>query len=221
MCLYEIRRAGGSVDWMVLAFCEMGTHLHLVIETPSGGLPEGMQRFSSRFTRRLHGRRGTNGHIFQGRYKAKLVTDARQLYNTVAYVVRNPMTEGWCEQPGDWAWSSHRAAAHGIDDGLVATSRLVDLLGFQGDDAASRYRRLTGDSAPTVPLPVRVPEPAELTTLISRGDPREIIVAHVVHGYSLREIALAMGVSPSTTSRRYAEGRRLLAAGEIDLLKGV
>jgi hypothetical protein len=197
----------------------MGTHFHLIVETPTGGLSRGMQALESRYVRRVHGRRGTFGPVFQGRFKAKLIGDARQLYNTVTYVARNPVTEGWCEQPGDWAWSSHRATASGIDDGLVATSRLIDLLGYRGDDGPGQYRRLTGDTATEIPRPVPVPEPADLRALVPNGDPREIAVACIFHGYSLREIAKQLGVSASTVSRRYEDGRAMLQS-EIDLLKG-
>ena len=205
--LRELRGVSQTVRWVVLAYCQMDNHVHLLIGTPESGLARGMQLLNSRYARRLHARHGSFGHVYQGRYKAKPITDDGQLFATVAYIARNPVVAGMCAQPGEWPWSSHRAQVHRRDDGLVAASRLHDLLSGRSGDAASQYRSLAGDVNVPVPEPIVVPPPVPLASLVRDGDAAAIAVAHLEHCYSVREIAAAIGLSPATVARRLKQGR--------------
>ena len=53
--------------WLCHAYCLMGNHVHLLIETPKANLGSGMQQLNGRFTQRLNHRNETYGHVFQGR----------------------------------------------------------------------------------------------------------------------------------------------------------
>ncbi len=205
--LRELRSASQTARWIVLAYCLMDNHVHLLIETPCGGLAKGMQLLNGRYARRLHGRHGSFGHVYQGRYYAKPVTDDRQLFATVAYIARNPVVAGTCAHPGDWPWSSHRAQAQGRDGGLIAISRLHDLLSERSGDGVAQYRSLTGDGDSAVPEPIALPPAVPLASLVRDGDAASIAVAHLEHCYSVREIAAAMGLSPATVARRLKQGR--------------
>jgi len=69
-CLEE---ACSSMDWRLYAWCLMGNHYHLCIETPHPNLVEGMRWLQSTFANRFNRFRKSNGHVFQGRYKAILL----------------------------------------------------------------------------------------------------------------------------------------------------
>ena len=56
----------------------MSNHYHLVVETPKGNLVEGMGWLQSTFANRFNRFRGENGHVFQGRYKALILSDEAQ-----------------------------------------------------------------------------------------------------------------------------------------------
>jgi REP element-mobilizing transposase RayT len=66
-----------KADWLVHAYCLMGNHFHLVLETPRGNLVSGMKWFLGTYTLRFNRRHGVTGHLFGGRYKA-LVIDPSQ-----------------------------------------------------------------------------------------------------------------------------------------------
>lgn len=55
--------------WDVLAYCLMGNHVHLVVETPEPNLLAGMQWLHGKYGRYFNDRHDLFGHLFQGRYK--------------------------------------------------------------------------------------------------------------------------------------------------------
>ena len=57
-------------DWRLHGWCLMGNHYHLLIETPQPNLVDGMKWLQSTFANRFNRFRNSNGHVFQGRYKA-------------------------------------------------------------------------------------------------------------------------------------------------------
>ena len=64
-------------QWRLHAWCLMGNHYHLLIETPSPDLVEGMRWLQSTFANRFNRYHKSNGHVFQGRYKAILLARDR------------------------------------------------------------------------------------------------------------------------------------------------
>jgi len=98
--------------WQVHAYCLMPNHFHLVIETPSPNLVEGMKWFLGVYTRRFNLRHKVFGHLFSGRYKALIVDGSGTGYlKTVCdYVHLNPVRAGLLtpEEPlGVYHWSSY------------------------------------------------------------------------------------------------------------------
>ena len=59
-----------KTDWQVHAWCLMGNHFHLVVETPRGNLVAGMKWLLGTYTGRFNRRHKLFGHLFSGRYKA-------------------------------------------------------------------------------------------------------------------------------------------------------
>lgn len=117
----------------VWAYCLMPNHTHL-IATPSNdkGLARAMAVFNATYARRIHGRRGLSGHLWQGRY-ASFPMDETYLYRCVRYVGLNPVRAGLVENACEWPWSSVRAHLNGNADPLLTPGPIAELL---GDDAA-------------------------------------------------------------------------------------
>jgi REP element-mobilizing transposase RayT len=95
--------------WLCLAYCLMDNHVHLLIETPEGGLGRGMQLLHGLYADTFNKRHGRSGHLFQGRYGAERIKTDAQLWVTARYIARNPVEAGLCAEPGGWVWSSHAA----------------------------------------------------------------------------------------------------------------
>ncbi len=81
-----------KTGWQVHAFCLMGNHFHLVVETPQGNLVAGMKWLLGTYTSRFNRRHKLFGHLFSGRYKALIVDGSGNGYlKTVCdYVHLNP-----------------------------------------------------------------------------------------------------------------------------------
>ena len=103
----EIRQQG----WRCYAYCLMGNHYHLLIETPEANLVAGMRRLNGVYTQAFNRRHRRVGHVFQGRYKSIVVDKDNYGLALCRYIVLNPVRAGMVKRVSDWAWSSYRASA--------------------------------------------------------------------------------------------------------------
>src|SRR6185369_14352378 len=97
----EILGSIASVSrWAVHAYCLMGNHYHLLLETPRPNLSAGMQRINGRYTQWFNRRHRRAGHLLQGRFKAILVERDPHLLELCRYVVLNPVRAGMAAGAG-------------------------------------------------------------------------------------------------------------------------
>ncbi len=96
-------------NWICHAYCLMGNHYHLVVETPDGNLSKGMRQLNGRYTQYSNRRHKRVGHLFQGRYTAILVDKDAYLLELSRYVVLNPVRARMVKRPNQWPWSSYHA----------------------------------------------------------------------------------------------------------------
>lgn len=102
-------------DWRCLAFCQMTTHVHLLVEVPDGSLPVGMAHLNREYSKHFNDRHSRAGYFVRKRYGSRRVEGARDLLGTYAYVVLNPVREWMCRRAEDWIWSSYRTTIGKID----------------------------------------------------------------------------------------------------------
>jgi putative transposase len=109
--LSTLAEACAKTDWQVHAYCLMGNHFHLVIETPNPNLVVGMKWFLGTYTARFNRRHKLFGHLFSGRYKSLVVDGSGNGYlRTVCdYVHLNPVRAKLLrpeQKLTDFMWSS-------------------------------------------------------------------------------------------------------------------
>lgn len=132
--------------WVVHAFCQMGNHYHLVVETLDGNLARGMRQLNGEFTRRFNFRNATVGHLFQGRYHAILVQRQAYLLELSRYVVLNPVRAGMVATPDAWPWSSYAiTCCDAPAPEWLSTDWLLNQFGVQRADAIHAYREFVSD----------------------------------------------------------------------------
>jgi REP element-mobilizing transposase RayT len=91
--------------------CLMGTHYHIVVETPRGNLSEVMRHLNGRYTELTNARHELTGHLFGGRFSAHVIERDRYLRRSIRYLALNPVEGGLVSDPADWPWSTYSATA--------------------------------------------------------------------------------------------------------------
>lgn len=152
--LEVIAQAMDRYDAEVLAYCQMGNHFHLVLNTRQANLSRLMRHVNGVYTQVFNQRHGLVGHLFQGRFKAILVDRDAYLLALCRYVERNPVAASMVAAADDWPWSSYRAHV-----GNAATPPWLDSDGLHGyllgrpvdgardrQQAAQRYAALVNEA---------------------------------------------------------------------------
>jgi putative transposase len=94
-------------NWLCHAYCLMGNHYHLLIETPEGNLSAGMRQLNGVYTQAFNRSHHRDGHVFKGRFKAILVEKESHLLELCRYVVLNPVRAAMTARPEQYQWSSY------------------------------------------------------------------------------------------------------------------
>jgi putative transposase len=105
--LAALHLAQQRIEVPILAACLMPNHFHFVVR------PSADEDFSA-WTRWLftthvrwyHAKYQTQGHLWQGRYKAFLIQEDHHLLTVMRYVERNALRANLVERAEDWAWGS-------------------------------------------------------------------------------------------------------------------
>ena len=96
---------GERYGWGCHAFCLMGTHYHLLLETERESLSRGLHRLNGVYAQLFNRRHARTGHLFGGRFHAWVIRDEGHLRATLRYVLDNPVRAGLCASASDWPWS--------------------------------------------------------------------------------------------------------------------
>jgi putative transposase len=127
----------------VHAYVLMTNHVHLLVTPQSrASLGKAMHWTGSVFAQQINVRYGRTGSRFEGRYKARFIQDETHFLTCMRYIEENPLRAGMVGAPGDYRWSSFRANALGLDDGLVTTHSIYERLADTPTDRIERYRAL-------------------------------------------------------------------------------
>ena len=102
-------------DFAVMAYCQMGNHYHLVLQTRQGHLSRGMRFLNGKYSQYFNRQHRLVGHVFQGRYNAVLCQGDDYLRELSRYTELNPVRARLVSHPGDWIWSSYVAIIGMID----------------------------------------------------------------------------------------------------------
>jgi len=103
-CLEE---ASNMFDIQIHAYCLMDNHYHLLIHTPNGSLSRAMRHINGVYTQRYNRSKKTDGPLFRGRYKAKLIEEDCYLLLVSRYIHLNPVEAKLVSCPAKYRWSSY------------------------------------------------------------------------------------------------------------------
>ncbi|MFA4874951.1 MAG: transposase [bacterium] len=116
----------------VHAYTLMDNHYHLLIHTPEMGLARAMRHINGVYTQKFNKVHRTDGPLFKGRYRAKLVDKDEYLLEVVRYIHMNAVDAGLVRYPGSYVWSSHLAYLQ--PEQRVKWLTADEVLGYFGKD---------------------------------------------------------------------------------------
>ena len=88
--LLTLEEAHERFEAKIHAYCLMGNHYHLLVETPHANLDRVMRHINGVYTQRYNRRKSTDGPLFRGRYKSILVDESSYLLQVGRYIHLNP-----------------------------------------------------------------------------------------------------------------------------------
>jgi putative transposase len=107
--------------WTCLLFCQMTTHVHVMIETFDRSLSNGMKRLNEGYGREFNGRHDRHGALIRRRFWSRRIEEDAYLLGAFRYAAINPVREGLCIRAEDWHWSSFATSC-----GLASSFPFVD-----------------------------------------------------------------------------------------------
>ena len=128
--------------WLVLSYCLMGNHYHVLVQTIGPNLARGMRQLNGVYAQWFNRRHVRVGHLFEGRYKAVLVQEGEHFERALRYVVRNPVRAGLTRCVDEWRWTSHGAMVGAAREGVVP---VVEVLSAPGAGSAQRSPPIRND----------------------------------------------------------------------------
>lgn len=149
LTLLKIFKEEGAV---LLGYCLMGNHLHLLIYVHSVNiLSLVMKRIGTGYAWWFNKKYKRTGHLFQGRFKSEPVEDDRYLLVVIRYIHLNPVKAGLVRKPEAYRWSSC-ATYYGKRDyltGLTGTDPILSLFDAGKSEAIQDFRRFMGEDSST------------------------------------------------------------------------
>lgn len=130
------------------AFAMMTNHIHLYMVTPKANLAEAMFSLNNAYSHYFNRLHGATGHLFEGRYKYKLIQDDKYSLALTRYIHFNPVKAGLAAKPEDYTWSS-AAQYLGKEDGFADKGVVLDTLGDSPAASLAKYLEYMAEPIPS------------------------------------------------------------------------
>ncbi|NTU93848.1 MAG: addiction module toxin RelE [Chlorobiaceae bacterium] len=133
--------------WVCHAYCLMGNHYHLLVETPDANLSDGMHLLNGMYTQAFNHRHLRTGHVYEGRFRSNLVEKGSYLLELSRYIVLNPVRAGLTARPEEYRWSSYHATCGTVHrPGFLHTDWILEQFGNARTPAVNAYVRFVNDA---------------------------------------------------------------------------
>jgi putative transposase len=145
--LEQIIREEGCI---LLGYCLMGNHLHLLICAYSGeSLSLAMKRTGTSYAWWFNWKYERTGHVFQDRFRSECVEDDSYLLVVIRYIHQNPVKAGLAREPEAYKWSSCSTYFGGKDylPGLTSTDFILSLFDTEKSVAIEHFRKFMGEDS--------------------------------------------------------------------------
>lgn len=121
-----INEACERLPLRVVSWCLMPNHFHMVLwPYNDGDLSRWMQWLMTCHVRRYHRHYHSDGHVWQGRFKAFPIQEDDHYLTVLRYVERNPVRAKLVKRAEEWRWSSLYTLLHPEKHSFLAEGPLT------------------------------------------------------------------------------------------------
>jgi putative transposase len=220
--LNTLGRTIDKSDAVILGYCLMNNHVHLLIQDCNNAIATVMKSIGTSYAYWYNHKYERSGHVFQDRYKSENVEDDAYLMTVIRYIHQNPVKAGIIAEAESYLWSSYRiyCGTQEYPPGLTKTSLVLGMFAqneIQAIEAFRRYMRefredLCMDDTVTknisdsqaIKIMTEIIGDQSISNLSTMPKPeRDILLKQCksVKGISLRQLARISGLGYQTVNR--------------------
>jgi putative transposase len=94
----------------IIAYCLMPNHFHFIVrQIEANGVTEFFKSVCGGYVKAVNKAYSRSGHLFEGKYKMKLIDTDEYLIHLSRYIHLNPVRAGLVLAPECWSYSSYSA----------------------------------------------------------------------------------------------------------------
>jgi putative transposase len=104
----------------IYAYCLMPNHIHMVADAKNrSDLSSFMHDLNRTYTLYFNAKYKQVGHLWQGRFKSKVIGKDKYLIDCLNYIEFNPVRAKLSQNAIDYPWSSYPARTQAIEDRIT------------------------------------------------------------------------------------------------------
>ena len=134
--LNRLERVCKKYNFALISYCLMPNHVHLIVKqegsfSPSKFISSLHTSYSMMFNKKYN----LVGHLFQDRFKQKIISDDRYMKNLIIYIHYNPVKDKICNLPKEYRWSSYLEYIKGKfleNNSGICKHELIEKYGLKG-----------------------------------------------------------------------------------------
>lgn len=107
--LARLRKYKKRYGFKIYSYCLMPNHVHIVGEIAKAtNLCKFMQGINRSYTAYFNKKYNMTGHLWQGRFKSKIIVKDAYLVECITYVELNPVRANMVNSPYEYRWNSYK-----------------------------------------------------------------------------------------------------------------
>lgn len=139
--LHEYKK---NLNFNILAYVIMSNHYHILISPRENSLGKIMHNINNLYSKYYNNKYNRTGHVFEGRYKHKLVENDSYLIWLLRYIHRNPLRAKICSSIREYIWCSDIYYRNN-QYGFVDIDFILNTLSPNRSHAIKIYKRFVDD----------------------------------------------------------------------------
>ena len=107
--LRGLGQATKKFNFSLISYCLMPNHIHLLARQNEDSPPSKfISSLHTSYSMIFNKKYDSVGHLFQGRFKQKIIQNDEYMLGLIAYIHLNPVKDRLCRFPKEYMWSSYR-----------------------------------------------------------------------------------------------------------------